>query len=208
MFLIGSIIGATALLLYLETTHQLAAAPVKLQSRAAGFAPLPAARGAVPVANVAQPTLGPVDLEMPVQGVQVSSLRSNFDEARGSFRRHQALDILAPRGTPVVAAVDGTIVKLFLSQAGGVTIYEFDRRAERVYYYAHLDRYADGLQEGMVVTRGQVIGYVGTTGNAPPGTPHLHFAVSILTPEKLWWKATPIDPYPLLVSSEEAAAAR
>ncbi len=92
----------------------------------------------------------------------------------------------------------GTIRKLFVSRAGGITIYEFDERQERVYYYAHLDHYADFLREGMIVAQGDVIGYVGTTGNAPVNTPHLHFAISILPPAKEWWKGEPIDPYPLL----------
>jgi murein DD-endopeptidase MepM/ murein hydrolase activator NlpD len=101
----------------------------------------------------------------------------------------------------VVASVDGTIRKLFTSRAGGLTIYQFDVAEERVYYYAHLDRYADGLQEGAFVQRGTVIGYVGTSGNAPIGTPHLHFAVEALPPTKEWWKGEPLNPYPLLVQA-------
>lgn len=138
------------------------------------------------------------DILIPVRGIRASQLKDTFAEARGGGRRHRAMDILAPRGTEVVAAVDGTIRKLFTSKAGGVTIYQFDASEERVYYYAHLDRYADGLAEGQFVKQGTVIGYVGTTGNAPPGTPHLHFAIEELTAEKLWWKATPVNPYPLL----------
>ncbi len=192
-FLIGLIIGATAILLYLETTGQLAVAAT-------------APHVTTPAPATALTTTAQPDLVIPVVGVRASGLHSDFNDSRGGFRTHHALDILAPRGTPVVAAVDGTIRKLFLSNAGGITIYEFDRPEERVYYYAHLERYADGLHEGMTVTRGQVIGYVGTTGNAPPGTPHLHFAVSVLTPEKLWWKATPVDPYPMLVASAAESA--
>lgn len=195
-FLIGSVIGATAILLYLGTTGQLAIAAT---------APHVTAPHATAPATAFATTTNP-ELVMPVVGVRASALHSNFYESRGGFRTHQALDILAPRGTPVVAAVDGTIRKLFLSNAGGITIYEFDRAEERVYYYAHLERYADGLHEGMTVTRGQVIGYVGTSGNAPANTPHLHFAVSVLTPEKLWWKATPVDPYPMLVASAGESA--
>jgi murein DD-endopeptidase MepM/ murein hydrolase activator NlpD len=107
---------------------------------------------------------------------------------------------MAPRGTPVVAAVDGTIRKLFNSGGGGLTIYQFDEAEERVYYYAHLDRYADGVAEGLVVKQGTVIGYVGTTGNAAPDAPHLHFSVEVLPPTKEWWKGTPVNPYPLLTS--------
>ena len=97
----------------------------------------------------------------------------------------------------MIAAVDGTIRKLFVSNAGGITIYQFDVAQERVYYYAHLDRYADGLAEGLWVRQGTVIGYVGTTGNTR-GTPHLHFAVEVLSAAKEWSKGTPINPYPLL----------
>ena len=113
-------------------------------------------------------------------------------------RRHEAIDILAPRGTPVKAVEDGRIARLFFSKAGGTTIYQFDPTERFCYYYAHLDRYADGLRENDQVRRGQVIGYVGTTGNAPKNTPHLHFAVFRLNAEKRWWEGTPIDPYDLL----------
>jgi len=143
----------------------------------------------------------PSGLVMPVLGVAPAQLHDNFDGVRSGGRVHGALDIMAPRGTPVVAAIDGTIQKLFTSRAGGITIYEFDGSAEKVYYYAHLDHYADGLSEGMHVTAGTVIGYVGTTGNAPPDAPHLHFAIELLTPEKRWWKGTPINPYPLLAQA-------
>ncbi|HLE55584.1 MAG TPA: M23 family metallopeptidase [Rhodothermia bacterium] len=139
-------------------------------------------------------------IQMPVVGVGASELTDTFLQARGGGRTHRALDILAPRGTPVVAAVDGTIRKIFNSKAGGLTIYQFDRAEERVYYYAHLDRYANGLQEGWFVQQGTVIGYVGTTGNAA-GTPHLHFAVEVLPPTKEWWKGEPINPYPLLTEA-------
>ncbi|MGZ7040173.1 MAG: M23 family metallopeptidase [Thermoanaerobaculia bacterium] len=135
---------------------------------------------------------------IPVSGVKATDLHDDFDNRRSGGREHQALDIMAPRGTPVLAAVDGTVRKLFTSGAGGLTIYEFDRAEEKVYYYAHLDRYADGLTEGNEVKQGTVIGYVGTTGNAPPQSPHLHFAIQILPPTKEWWKGTAIDPFPIL----------
>lgn len=140
---------------------------------------------------------------IPVAGVRPSQLKSSFNEGRvGHF--HHAIDILAPRGTPVLAAVDGVVRKLFLSRAGGITLYEYDRAGERSYYYAHLDRYADGMREGLAVHRGDVLGYVGTTGNAPPGTPHLHFAIDLLPPTKEWWKGTPVDPYPILTTPASA----
>jgi murein DD-endopeptidase MepM/ murein hydrolase activator NlpD len=139
---------------------------------------------------------GPI---VPVAGVEASSLRSTFDELRGGgSRRHEALDIHAPRGTPVVAAVDGRIAKLFTSAAGGLTLYQFDPEERFCYYYAHLDAYAPDLNEGETVQRGQIIGYVGTTGNARPDTPHLHFAVYRLGPDKKWWEGEPIDPVDLI----------
>jgi len=136
-------------------------------------------------------------LVIPVAGISMDGLRSDFDQWRGGHRHH-AIDIRAPRGTPVLAAVDGSVRKLLTSKAGGLTIYEADESETMIYYYAHLDRYADGLEEGMALHKGDVIGYVGTTGNAPPNTPHLHFAIAKLPPSKEWWKGTAIDPYPLL----------
>jgi len=152
----------------------------------------------------------PRPLILPVSGINPGSLRESFDEMRGGdTRRHGAIDILAPRGTPVFAADDGTVRKLFTSSAGGITIYQFDPDERYCYYYAHLDAYAEGLHEGQPVHRGEVIGYVGTTGNAPKNTPHLHFAVVRLNPDRRWWGGTPVDPYPLLsrrgVASTRAA---
>jgi len=108
---------------------------------------------------------------------------------------------MAPAGTPVRAVVDGTIQKLFLSKAGGNTIYEFKEPSTFCYYYAHLDRYVDGLHEGMRVSRGEVIGYVGWTGDASPAAPHLHFAIYLLGPQRRWWEGTAVDPYPVLERS-------
>ena len=133
-------------------------------------------------------------LTVPVAGVTAEMLSPGFELARG-VRRHEALDIPAPRGTPVLAVDAGRIAKLFTSKAGGLTIYHFDPAERYAYYYAHLDRYAADLTEGQQVRGGQTIGYVGTTGNAPPDAPHLHFAVFTLGPERRWWKGTPLDPY-------------
>lgn len=158
-------------------------------------APAAAATPATPTPD--QP--GSTSLLLPVTGIQASQLQDTFaDDRGGGARVHEALDIMAPRGTPVLAAVDGTVEKLFESVPGGLTIYEFDPSRTRAYYYAHLDRYADGLAEGQQLKRGQVIGYVGSTGNASEDAPHLHFAIFVLGPEKHWWQGTAIDPYPLL----------
>ena len=148
-----------------------------------------------PEPDVREP--GPRPLIVPVIGVDAASLRDMFDEVRGS-RRHEAIDILAPRGTPVIAADDGVVKKLFTSVPGGLTVYEFDPDQRFCYYYAHLDRYADGLHEGQQLRRGEVLGYVGTSGNAAEDAPHLHFAVIRLDADRRWWKGDYVNPYPLL----------
>ncbi|HBL27551.1 MAG TPA: metalloendopeptidase [Acidobacteria bacterium] len=138
-------------------------------------------------------------LLVPVQGVGRAALRDTFGETRGDgTRAHEALDILAPRGTPVLAVEGGTVRKLYASERGGLTLYQFDPSETYAYYYAHLDRYADGLAEGQELTKGQVLGFVGSTGNAAPDAPHLHFAIFRLTPEKQWWKGDPINPFEVL----------
>ena len=138
-------------------------------------------------------------LEMPVDGVSRDRLHDTFDERRGGgLRRHEAIDIMAPRGTPVRAVEDARVAKLFRSVAGGLTIYLFDPTETFSYYYGHLDRYAPGLQDGQQVRRGDVIGYVGSTGNASEDAPHLHFAVFQLGSERQWWKGDPINPYDVL----------
>jgi peptidoglycan LD-endopeptidase LytH len=157
---------------------------------------------AEPVLKPTPPLKEPVNLEadaviIPVVGAGREALRPMFDELRGS-RRHRAIDIEAPRGTPVLAAIDGSVGKLFLSRPGGITIYQYDPSRAWIYYYAHLEAYAPGLVEGQQLRRGDVIGYVGSTGNAPPGAPHLHFSIEKLAEPGKWWKSEPVDPYPIL----------
>ncbi len=146
------------------------------------------------------PVATPPSLLIPVAGVKAGELRDSFNEGRGApnQRGHEAIDIPAPAGTPVFASDDGRIAKLFLSKQGGITIYQFNRSETLAYYYAHLDRYAPGLAEGQQVARGKVIGYVGSSGNAQPSAPHLHFAIFRLGPEKRWWKGEPVNPYDYL----------
>jgi peptidoglycan LD-endopeptidase LytH len=139
----------------------------------------------------------PRALIVPVAGVARSAIRDMFNETRGN-RRHEAIDILAPTGTPVIATDDGVVKKLFTSKPGGLTVYQFDPDQRFCYYYAHLDRYAPGLHEGQLLRRGEVLGYVGTTGNAPKNTPHLHFALIRLDKDRRWWKGTYVNPYPSL----------
>jgi peptidoglycan LD-endopeptidase LytH len=137
-------------------------------------------------------------LEIPVEGIKPSQLRDTFADSRALGRPHEAIDIMAPKGTPVHAVEDGTIAKLFTSAAGGLTIYQFDPSGTFSYYYAHLDSYAAGLREGQQVRRDQVIGYVGSTGNASASAPHLHFAIYRLDADRRWWKGEAINPYPVL----------
>lgn len=135
-------------------------------------------------------------LRLPIDGVRSESFRGQFDQRReGGSRGHEAVDLLAPRSTPIYAVDDGTVAKLFESKAGGITVYQFDATGKACYYYAHLERYADGLVEGRAIRRGEVIGYVGTTGNAPADTPHLHFAIFELNADRRWWQGQPIDPF-------------
>jgi murein DD-endopeptidase MepM/ murein hydrolase activator NlpD len=156
--------------------------------------PAPAARASTPAPSASAPG----GLALPLPGLAVAQLQDTFDDARGGTRSHEAMDIHAPAGTPVLAVADGHVEKLFTSDAGGLTIYQFEPGGRYAYYYAHLQGYAPGLREGQAVVRGQVLGYVGSTGNANPAAPHLHFAVFELGPEKQWWKGKAINPYPLL----------
>lgn len=221
-FLLGVLVGAGGLFVWLrQMPHEPAAPAVAVNTGSLPAPPPPGSTldGKLPPAPQVMPDLTELDLPLrpaateapaatpavptgkllvPVEGIAPSKLTDTYDQPRGNERHHEALDIMAPKGTKVLAAADGKIVKLFTSKPGGLTIYQFDPTEKYAYYYAHLDRYADGLQEGAQVKRGDLIGYVGTTGNADPNAPHLHFAVFELTPEKQWWKGTPVDPYPML----------
>jgi len=162
--------------------------------------PAPDAGGAEPA-----PTSAAGALLLPVQGIRADQLQDTFTDARSEGRVHDAIDILAPNGTPVLAVADGTVEKLFDSVRGGLTIYQFEPSGRYCYYYAHLDRYAEGLAEKKTIKRGEVIGYVGSTGNASPEAPHLHFEIHVLGPEKQWWKGESINPYPVLKGTPLAA---
>jgi murein DD-endopeptidase MepM/ murein hydrolase activator NlpD len=171
-----------------------------MQTRPAAPAAPPAPAVAAPHAvHLAAP--GPSrGLIVPVAQVSPRALSDTWGQARSHGRGHEGVDILAPLGAPVLAAVDGSIVKFFESERGGVTIYQFDAAQRFVYYYAHLDRRADGLAEGDIVRQGEVIGFVGQSGNAP--VPHLHFEIQRLTAEKHWWEAEALNPYPYLVAGQ------
>ena len=153
---------------------------------------------APPVVVSEQVLVGPSGLALPVVGVRPDQLVDTYDEARGQGRRHDAIDIMAPEGSPVIAAADGTIEKLFNSVRGGITVYERSPDRKWMYYYAHLSAYAPGLHEGQQVKRGQVIAQVGHTGDASADGPHLHFAINSMAPGDGWWLGNAINPYPLL----------
>jgi len=160
--------------------------------------------GLLPVVLAAGATSSILEMAPPIRGLALADLRDTFEEIHAGHK-HEAIDIMEPRGTSVRAVVSGTVRKLFLSKPGGNTIYQFDETGAYCYYYAHLDGYAEGLREGMRVARGDVIGFVGSTGNADSRSPHLHFAVFELGPEKLWWQGKAIDPYPGLVAAVKRA---
>lgn len=158
-------------------------------------AALTAATGPASPSSGDMPLLRARNLRLPVQGISAGQLSDTYTQARATGRPHEALDIMAARGTPVLAVEDGRVAKLFLSKPGGITLYQFDPSGDYAYYYAHLDRYADGVVEGVALHKGDVIGYVGSSGNALPGAPHLHFAVFRLGPERQWWRGTALNPF-------------
>ncbi|MDQ3998357.1 MAG: peptidoglycan DD-metalloendopeptidase family protein [Gemmatimonadota bacterium] len=171
-----------------DTTHAITTPnPTPNTAGPAGVAPTPDELSALAASLV-----------VPVAGVMPSELRSDFHAPRGGgARRHNALDIPAPRGTPVISATSGRVLRLFNSKAGGIMVYAADATERFILMYGHLDRYAAGMTDGMRLERGQTIGYVGTTGNAPPNVPHLHFAIARTSNVSRWWNGTPIDPAPL-----------
>jgi murein DD-endopeptidase MepM/ murein hydrolase activator NlpD len=158
----------------------------------------PGYEGASAVSDTDLAYLAAKKLLIPVAGVKAAQLRDTFNQARSEGRRHDAIDIIAPQGTPVLAASDGPVVKLFQSERGGITLYQQDPSGRYVYYYAHLMQYADGIVEGKELKRGDVIAYVGDTGDARAGNFHLHFAISKVSSPRKWSGGDPINPYPLL----------
>jgi murein DD-endopeptidase MepM/ murein hydrolase activator NlpD len=168
--------------------------PAASSSATPSASPQPTRPAQSPQSNVNSNT----NLLIPVAGVRADQLRDTYDDARSEGRVHNAIDIMAAKDTPVLAAVDGTVIRLFQSEKGGTTIYVRGTDDRTIYYYAHLDRYADGLSENKFIRRGEVIGYVGDTGNAGAGNYHLHFAIWTVDDPKHFWNGTDINPYPLL----------
>lgn len=156
--------------------------------------------GSGPVEVAEGVVVGPAGLAIPVVGVKRKDLVDTFTQARaGGARVHDAIDIMAPEGRPVVAAAPGTVEKIFFSEGGGgKTAYIRSDDGKWSYYYAHLSAYAPGLREGQRLLRGAPVGFVGHTGNANPAGPHLHFAINRVSPGERWWQGSPVNPYPLL----------
>ena len=203
VFLAGVLVGANAV--YYLMTRQPSVSPTPpattIPQPPAPVPPSPEPHARRPPAPAAPAIPGPSGLIVPVQGIAAGQLSDTYTDARGEGRSHEAIDIMAPTGTPVLAVADGAVEKLFDSKQGGLTLYQFEPSGKFAYYYAHFDRYADGVVEGKALRQGDVIGFVGSTGNADAAAPHLHFAVFVLGPERKWWQGTAINPYPLLAGA-------
>ena len=209
-FLLGGLVGANAMYFVMSRDPARATSPDAAPAGERVEMPLPIG-GTEPIQPVLPPpvvqisgapitlataTLAPAaSLLVPVQGIPAAQLLDTFTDSRSEGRSHDAIDIMAAAGTPVLAVADGRIEKLFTSKQGGLTVYQFNRDRTVAYYYAHLQRYADGIAEQREIRRGELVGYVGVTGNSDPNGPHLHFAIFELGPEKQWWKGVAINPY-------------
>ncbi len=198
----GVIAGTVAVYGYL---HMAGVIPTRIAAAATRPRPVDPV---MPVARVSDDDLSRLlrrDLSMPIANVFPASLQDTFSKPRPGRKTHDAIDIPAPRGTPIHALGDGLIAKLSTSARGGITIYQFDNDEIYCYSYAHLDRYANRLREGMHVKHGDVIGYVGMTGDAKESGPHLHLAIARLHEDKNWWEGAPVNPYPLLIAISKNA---
>ena len=189
------IVALVSIAITFRTTPVVPALDLPPTSPVAIGTPLPPVESPIPITSN---FVGTVDLIIPVAGVRPEQLIDTFDDARSEGRVHDAIDIMAPAETPVLAAANGQIIKLFQSEKGGITIYQLNANQDLIFYYAHLSRYADGLAEGDLVRQGQVIAYVGDTGNAGAGNYHLHFSIAAVSDPKRYWEGTNINPYPLL----------
>ena len=174
-------------------------APVVTAAPAPGGARQQAAEVSIPLATAADATaVAHLSLLFPVPGVDTMRLDDSFDAPREGGRRHNAIDIMAPRGTPILSVQDGRVLRLSTNANGGITLYATDLEEHFVFYYAHLERYHPSMYTGRPLLRGDTLGYVGTSGNAPKDTPHLHFQLMRMPPDNKFWNGEPINPYPLL----------
>jgi murein DD-endopeptidase MepM/ murein hydrolase activator NlpD len=191
------IVSIVSILSTFRTTPPLPSIDLPPSAPIAVGTPLPPSESPTPTPEPAN-FVGRLNLIVPVAGVRPDQLLDTYSDARSEGRTHDAIDIPAAAETPVLAAADGKIIKLFQSERGGTTIYQLSANQEMIFYYAHLSHYAEGLAEGNVVKQGEVIAYVGDTGNAGAGNYHLHFSITLVTDPKRYWEGTNINPYPLL----------
>lgn len=197
--------GGCARQLYSADPRPIAPSPAASAPSAEPVELAGAARGTGVSANAAVNYLLSRSFGVPVADVTVGDLRDSFDEGRDGGRVHRALDIMAPRGTPVLAADSGRVLRVSFNTLGGNTIYAADPLGRVVYYYAHLDAYQPGLVQGATIARGDTLGFVGTTGNAPKDVPHLHFQVMLMPADGKYWDGEPVNPFPLFILMREAA---
>ena len=191
------IVSIVSILSTFRTTPRLPAIDLPPSAPIAIGTPLPPSESPTPTPEPAN-FVGRLNLIIPVAGVRPDQLLDTYSDARSEGRTHDAIDIPAAAETPVLAAADGKIIKLFQSERGGTTIYQLSANQEMIFYYAHLSHYAEGLAEGNLVKQGEVIAYVGDTGNAGAGNYHLHFSIALVTDPKRYWEGANINPYPLL----------
>lgn len=191
------IVSIVSILSTFRTTPRLPAVDLPPNDPIAIGTPLPPVESPTATPEPAN-FVGRMNLIIPVAGVRPDQLLDTYSDARSEGRTHDAIDIPAAAETPVLAAADGKIIKLFQSERGGTTIYQLSSNQEMIFYYAHLSHYAEGLTEGNLVKQGEVIAYVGDTGNAGAGNYHLHFSIALVTDPKRYWEGTNINPYPLL----------
>ena len=191
------IVSIVSILSTYRTTPRLPSVELPPSAPIAIGTPLPPTESPTPTPESAN-FVGRMNLIIPVAGVRPEQLQDTYADARSEGRTHDAIDIIAPAETPVLAAADGKILKLFQSEKGGTTIYQLSSSQELIFYYAHLSHYADGLTEGNLVKQGEVIAYVGDTGNAGAGNYHLHFSIAVVSDPKRYWEGTNINPSPLL----------
>ncbi len=197
IFVAGVIVGTSGLYVYLRAEGIYRPRVAMASMRGGSVEP------ALPLPRIVDDDLHNLlkrDLTMPISGATADTLYDSFTKSRPGKKTHEAIDIPAPSGTPIHALGDGTIAKLSVNARGGITIYQFDPDEVYCYTYAHLDRYANRLREGISVKHGDVIGYVGTTGDAPANGPHLHLQIARLREDKHWWEGAPINPYPILMA--------
>lgn len=194
----GVVIGGWIALLVLlpNAPTGVPAAPSPAAPALVSAKPPPDHARALPMAPL--PWTGMV-LTVPIAGVARGDLADSWGDPRDNgLRLHHGTDIMAPVGTPIIAAAPGTIEKMWESAKGGKTLYIRSPARDWTCYYAHLSDYAPGLHEGQVVTAGQLIAYVGDTGNAGAGNYHLHFGLTHTTPDQHWYEGQDVDPYPYL----------